>query len=324
MKPISPSQLCTFSFSEAAQYWLEIKKLHARKPRTIEMYEWYIRKLEKSFAGMLLSQIHIGHILEYQRQRRAAVGPSCVNHEVNTLAQILNHADLWDLIKKHYKPLPLPNWTPPKVLTEEEEERFFRVASRNPDWSVAYWAVSLTNNTSAMGIELRHLQLRHLFLDVEPYTIHIPDGKVKNEFRARVVPLNEVALKQVGRIVKRARQMGAHGPDHYIFPYRIKRGCYDVTRPASPYFIRSAFRAMRKATGLDWLQPRNFRNQVITKLFEKGTPDETIISIAGHQSIRMSRYYSRIRISAKAEALNAICPAPRKPGWFGVEKNQHC
>jgi site-specific recombinase XerD len=126
-----------------------------------------------------------------------------------------------------------------------------------------------------------------------------------------VVPLNDTALKQIRRIVDRARKLGAYRPEHYIFPFRVKRNCYDVTRPASPYFIRSAFHAMRKTTGLDWLQPRNFRNQVITKLFEKGTPDETIISIAGHQSIRMSRYYSRIRIAAKAEALNAICPSAR-------------
>ncbi|HET9183238.1 MAG TPA: hypothetical protein VFP59_13965 [Candidatus Angelobacter sp.] len=198
-KAVTPAQFRTLSFDDAAQHWLEIKKLHTRKPRTMEMYEWYIRNLSKVFGGLLLSQIHIGHVLEYQQQRRQGAGPSCVNHEINTLSQILKYADLWDLIQKHYRPLPLPNWTPPKVLTAEEEERFFRVVAERPDWSVAYWAVSLTNNTSAMGIELRHLQ--------------------------------------------------------------------------------------------------------------SGTPDETIISIAGHQSIRMSRYYSRIRISAKAEALRAICPA---------------
>jgi len=282
--------------------------MHSKKPRTIEMYEWYVRNLKKIFAGMLLSQIHIGHFLEYQRQRRMEAGASCVNHELNTLAQILKAADLWDLIDKHYKPLPLPNWTPPKVLTAEEEERFFRVVAGNPDWSVAYWAVSLTNNTSAMGIELRHLQMKDIFLEHEPPTIHIPDTKVKNEFRARVVPLNVVAVKQVHRIVERAKRLGAWHRDHYIFPYRLKRGSYDVTKPASPYFIRSAFRTMRKKTGLEWLQPRNFRNQIITKLFESGAPDETIMSIAGHQSIKMSRYYSRIRIAAKAEALNAICP----------------
>lgn len=308
LKALTPAQFRTLTFEEAAQHWLEIKKLHTRKARTIEMYQWYIRNLGRSFAGVQLSQIHIGHVLEYQQKRRLVAGPSCVNHEVNTLSQILRYAELWDLVAKHYKPLPLPNWTPPKVLSAEEEERFFRVAAGNPDWSVAYWAVSLTNNTSAMGTELRHLQLKHVRLEQAPATLHIPDGKVKNEFRARVVPLNDVALKQVRRIMNRAEKLGARMPDHFIFPYRVKRGVYDVTRPASPYFIRSAFKAMREATGLEWLQPRNFRNQIITKLFETGIPDETIISIAGHQSIRMSRYYSRIRISAKAEALNSICP----------------
>ena len=158
-KAVAPAQFRLLSFDEAAQHWLEIKKVHTRKPRTIEMYEWYIRNLSRVFGGLLLSQIHIGHVLEYQQQRRQTAGPSCVNHEINTLSQILRHADLWDLIKRHYKPLPLPNWTPPKVLTAEEEERFFRVVAEKPDWSVAYWAVSLTNNTSAMGVELRHLQL---------------------------------------------------------------------------------------------------------------------------------------------------------------------
>ncbi len=308
---ITPLQFRTLSFEDAASRWLEIKQMQVRKPRTIEMYRWYLRSLEAYFKGTLLSQIHIGQILEYQHQRRLSAGPSCVNHEINTLSQILRHADLWDLIEKHYRPLPLPNWTPPKVLTAEEEEKFFRIAASNPDWRVAYWAVSLTNNTSAMGTELRHLQLKHLLLDDGTPRIFIPDDKVKNEFRSRVVPLNSVALKQIQRIGQRAKQLGAWHPDHYIFPFRVKRGTYDVTRPASPYFIRSAFRSMRQVTGLDWLQPRNFRNQIITKLFEAGTPDETIISIAGHQSIKMSRYYSRIRITAKAEALNAICPTPR-------------
>lgn len=307
MRAITPLQLRILPFRQAAQQWLEIKKLHSRKPRTLEMYAWYIKNLEKTFGDLLLSQVHIGHILEYQQQRRMTVGPSCVNHEINTLGQILRYADLWDLIEKHYRPLPMPNWTPPKVLTVEEEEKFFRIAASNPDWEVAYWAASLTNNTSAMGTELRHLQLKHVMLDSIPPMLHIPDGKVKNEFRARVVPLNPTALKQINRIIDRARKYGAHSKDHFIFPFRIKRNCYDVNRPASPYFIRSAFRSMRKATGLDWLQPRNFRNQIITKLFESGTPDETIISIAGHQSIKMSRYYSRIRITAKAEALNTIC-----------------
>jgi integrase len=304
----TPSQFRTVMFEEAALNWLEIKKLQQRKPRTIEMYQWYIRNLSRKFAGILLSQIQIKHIQEYQQRRKLSAGPSCVNHEINTLAQILRQADLWRAMEKQYCPLPLPDWTPPKVLTAEEEERFFRVAAGNPDWSVAYWAVSLTNNTSAKGTELRQLQIKHLKLAQETPTIHIPDDAVKNELGARVVPLNDVAEKQIRRILKRAHALGARSPEHYVFPYRIKKNIYDVTRPASPNFLRTAFRSMRRATGMDWLQPRNFRHQVIARLFEKGTPEETIISIAGPQSIKMSRYYSLIKISAKAEALRAICP----------------
>lgn len=107
-------------------------------------------------------------------------------------------------------------------------------------------------------------------------------------------------------VVNRAKGLGASRPEHYIFPFRVARNRFDVTRPATRSFIKRAFREMRECTGLTWLQPRNFRNQVITKLFENGTPDETIISIAGHQSIRMSRHYSRIRVDAKLEALNGI------------------
>lgn len=310
MRANTPSQFRALMFAEAAANWLEIKKRHNRKPRTIEMYQWYIRNLNRKFAGMPLAQIQITHIEEYQQMRKLTAGPSCVNHEINTLAQILCQAELWKgkAIEKQYCPLALPGWSPPKMLTAEEEEKFFRVAAGNPDWSVAYWAVSLTNNTSAKGIELRHLQIKHLHLDQETPAIHIPDETAKNDLGVRVVPLNHVAEKQIRRILKRAHALGARGPEHYVFPFRIKKNIYDLNRPASPNFLRTAFRSMRRATGMEWLQPRNFRNQVIARLFEKGTPEKTIISIAGPQSIKMSRYYSLIKISAKAEALRAICP----------------
>ena len=314
--------LALLPFHVAAEEWLERHKDNISK-RTYNDYRFYIRSLSRFFGpkngtpGMLLSQIHVGHIIEYRRERQKTAGAECINHEITTLKQIMEMAGLWDLIAKHYKPLKIKDSGPPRVLTPEEEEKFFRVAASNPDWSVAYWAVSLSNNTSAIGCELRFLRFKHLLLDQVPPVIRIPDDKVKNDFRARVIPLNTVALKQVTRLIERAKSLGAFKPEHHLFPFRIKKGEYDVNRPASAFFLRSAFRSLRRATGLHWLQPRHFRNQVITKLFESGAPDETIISIAGHQAIRMSRYYSRIRIHAKAEALNKIAPSSAK-----VEKRE--
>ncbi len=306
-----PEQFKLLPLLQAAPMWLEEKKLHIRKERTREAYELYIRNLVKHLGQLQLCSLHIGHILSYQQIRRAEKAcVSYVNHETNCLAQILKRADLWDLIAKQYKPLPAGNWTPPKVLSAEDEERFFRIAAANPSWAVAYWAVALTNNTSAVGTELRNLQLKHIQIDRKPPTIHIPDDKVKNEFRARVVPLNAEAEAKMRHLIDRAKKLGACRPEDYIFPKRVKRNQWDVTKPGSPSFIRWAFREMREAMGpgYEWLKPRNFRNQLITKLFENGEADETIISIAGHQHIRMSRFYSRIRVDAKFEALSALGP----------------
>jgi len=303
---VEPHDLRTMPFQQAAPIWLELHRNDISE-RTYRDYQFYIRSLGKKFNDLLLSQIHIGHIIEYRKERMASAGAWCINHEIVTLKQIMEMAGLWDLIGKHYRPLKVLNSGPPSVPTAEEEERFFRIAASKPDWQVAYWAVSLTNNTSAYGCELRFLQLKHVFLDHVPPKIHIPDKKVKNEFRARVIPLNAEALTHVVRLMQRAKGMGADKPDHYLFPFRIKKGEYDINRPASAFFIRSAFRSMCKATGLK-LKPKDFRNLILTKLFESGAPDETIISIAGHQSIKMSRWYSRIRMTAKADALDKIAP----------------
>ena len=311
----SPHNLALLPFSQAAEIWLELHR-DSIKPRTYNDYRFYIRTLNKAFANTLLSAIHIGLIVEYRRERQKTAGAECINHEITTLRQVMEMAGLWDFIRKHYKPLKVKQGGPPRVLTPEEEEKFFRIVAQavwsgaKSEWEAAYLATSVSNNTTAVGCELRFLQLKHVFLDHVPPKIHIPDDKAKNEFRARVIPLNSVALKQVKRLMERAQGLGSAKPDHYLFPFRIKKGEYDANRPASAFFIRSAFRSMKKALGPEfkWLQPRHFRNQCFTKLFEAGVSDETIISIGGHAAIKMSRYYSRIRIHAKAEALEKIAP----------------
>lgn len=314
-----PEELRLMLVGEAIDlWWHNVKKPMVRKQRTIEADERYISKLKQRLGALRISELHIGHLLEYQKQRLAESCVSSINHETGVLAQVLKYCDMWSILEKHFRPLPEPAWTPPKVLTAEEEERFFKAVAVHSGWKVAYWAVSLTSNTSAMGTELRNLQVKHVFLDHKPPKFHIPDRTAKNEWRARVIPLNATAEKQMHRIWDRAEQLARKQgfpclmPDHYLFPFTVSRNHWDVTRPASRSFLKKTFAQMREVTGIPWLQPRNFRNQLITKLFESGAPDETIISIAGHQSIKMSRYYSRIRLDRKFEVLSAVSPKTKE------------
>ncbi len=313
MEPSNGLQM--MPFKSAAEVWLDIHKEDIGE-RTYKDYLFYIRTLGKTFNHMLLSQIHLGHVIEYRRTRQKTAGAWCINHEINTLKQIMQMAGLWDLIEKHYKPMKIKDSGPPRVLTVEEEEKFFRVVAlavrsgEKPEWEMAYLAASLTNNTTAHGIELRRIQLKHIQLDHIPPLLLIVSNKT--DFRPRAIPLNSVAKKQVERLLERAKKRGSWKPDHYLFPFRIRKGEYNPDRMASPFFIRSAFRSMRRVLGpgFEWFKPSTLRNQCFTKLFESGAADETVISIGGHGAIKMSRYYSRIRATAKAEALEKIAPQP--------------
>lgn len=312
------TSLQLLTFEQAFDIWLELHKEEIRD-RTYKDYLFYSKRLKKFFGPLKLSQIHIGNIIEYRRQRGA--GAEIVNHEICALKQVMEMAGLWDLIEKYYKPMKRPRWTPPKVLTQDQEMRFFRVVAgqincyhekrpgRYHPWAVAYWTASLSNNTSAIGKELRMVQLKHLLLDHNPPKIHIDDEKAKNEFRGRRIPLNDTALKRINQLRDRAHSLGSRQPDDYLFPLKTREG-YNPKLPASPWFIRSAFTSMREALGegFEWLTPRCFRNQIFTKLFEAGVPDQVIIDIGGHSAIRMSREYSRIRIEAKYDALKKIDP----------------
>jgi integrase len=301
------------SFQNAAPIFLSFKENSISK-RTREMYVYHLRELNVFFGPMTLQSIHIGHIQAYQEKRKAEVGPSLVNHELNVLKQMLTKAGTWKEIKEWYHPLRVGKGKRPKVMTREEEDKFFKIVATNPDWRVAYLAASITNNTSASGTELRHLQLKDINLRAELPVIYVPDENVKNEFRAgRPIPLNPTAYKQVSRVVERAMELGASKPEHYIFPFRVKRNHYDVTRPASRSFIRTAFRKMREATGITWLTPHCLRFQCVTKMVEAGMDEDSIVQVAGWKNRKMLSWYNRPRLSHIAEAMNRIDPAGRRP-----------
>ncbi len=303
------------TLGRAFEIYLQRRHLQL-KPRTIENYRFHFRYLVKFFGTERpLSSLHEGHFRDYQKWRctegegRGRAGASCINHELNALAQVLALADLWHPISKYYERLPESNWLPPRVLTTEEEERFFRFASQRPVWKTACYASLLTANTTISGCELRSLRLTHLRLRENPPVIQVAEP-VKNQHRIRGVPLNDVALRAAQELLKVAKEHGSCEPHHYLIAYRVKRGLYDPERPASSCFIRTAFKRIARAAGLPWVTPTCFRHQAITKLLERGAPDETVRAIAGHVSEKAIRYYSHIRIEAKKVAVDRLVAMP--------------
>jgi integrase len=311
--PLSPR----LPLNRASEIFMARRKRHLR-PRSLEAYKYHFKTLMRFFnANRMLFSFHEGDLRDYQRWRsftdtdQGKAGPSLINHELGALAQVLKLAGLWLPISNYYERLPERNCAHPKVLTAEEEERFLRFAASKPRWRTAYNSARLTLNSTVSGCELRTLRLENLRLSQVPPTIHVSEA-AKNKHRMRTVPLNETALCAVRDLLVLARERGSIEPSHYLIAFRLKNGAYVPELPASPYFIRTAFRAIGRACALRWVTPSSFRHQAITKLLESGAPDETVRAIAGHVSQRAMSYYSHIRIEAKKVALDRLEPLPKK------------
>jgi integrase len=298
-------------FREAAEHWLTERELYLQST-TILCYRDYIKRLNTFFGDMTLGAVHIGHLLGYQRQMKALYHPASVNHDLNTLSQIMKHADLWGPLAPHYSQLPIPRWHPPKVLSEQEEGSFFELAASSNEWWLAYAVATLTLNTTACGKELRTMRRRDVDLDSGPPRIFVRDGK--NIHRPRPIPLNEYAQEAMKTILKRTREQGSCHPDHFVFPRCLNRATWDATQPAGESWIRYQWKklvdeAQRRGLISFRVKPHNLRHQAITRLLENGAPEETVRAIAGHVTQQIMRHYSHGRIETMARVVGKMKPA---------------
>ena len=321
---ISGEEFAAMTFEEAAKFW----QLHRAQDLSLRAgthatTQGYIDALKKFFGRMRLADITPGHLRSYQIARlrneissaagvihpwKRTCGHSIPNHEISVLAQMMTFARLWHRLKPYYNPLKQKQWSPCVVLTEEQEEHLWKTASKNPQAALAYWVATITNNTSASGIELRGLRLKHLFLTSQIAEIYIPEDSVKNGSRPRRIALNNTAHWAVEQCLKRAIRIGSHEPEHYLFPFRMKRNKYDPTRPASCTFLRKSWAKLQEASGFRDLTPHDLRHQCITKLLENDVNPETVIAIAGHVGRKMMEYYAHQRRRVKYAAVLALEP----------------
>jgi integrase len=329
----SGREFASLTFKVAAEIWYEDQKPYWKKS-TAASYRQYILRLNRSFAELNLCEISIDDLRLYQRLNselrqngRPRLVPSSINQDLNTLAKILSRAGVWSRIKPFYKKLPLRPWAPPQVLSQEEEDRFFAVASSSQEFSTAYWVSSLTNNTSARPSELRKLQLKHIDLNSDPPRLHVPSVRARNEFRSRVIPLNQTALRQLKRVLKRARKLGSRDPDHYLFPLRRRDGQYDPEQPASQWFIYKQWNklietALAQGAIARRIKPFDLRYNVVAKMLKTGASESTIKSIAGHIREQMLEQYSRQRVEAKTGVLNMLISEVKSKKSKGAENKK--
>jgi integrase len=300
-------KLARMPLRTAAAAWLDTRRPFLGK-RTIRDYAKYVDILVRHFGNLPLEKLANPDLLRaYQVERSKTCTATTVNHELGVVVQLLKRIRRWEGVKEHFEPLPMPQESPGRALTPEEEKKLLQAGASRPEWARAYNLTILSINTAAGPSEMVNLRIRDCFVD-NPQTarIYIHEN-VKNKYRVRDVPLNVDALGAVKALLALAREAGAGLPEHYLVPFREQGngygGIYDPTRPG--LWPKTAFCQMRDAAGVD-IRPYDLRHTGLTKLAEKN-PEQVVIKIAGHVSPQLlKKVYAHVRLPALREAVDSI------------------
>jgi integrase len=106
-----------------------------------------------------------------------------------------------------------------RALTPEEQRRWLDAARSSPRWDVVYWYSLLAFDTCMSTNEIRALRLGDVNLQQRVLTVPVEGSK--NFHRHRSIPIvSDGALWAVDSLLRRARELGAREPQHYLFPFK--------------------------------------------------------------------------------------------------------
>jgi integrase len=220
-----------------------------------------------------------------------------------------------------------------RALAHDEKLRLLKVAASKPEWQNARLAALLALNTTMRAGEIRGLRWQAVNLIERTITVH--RNTTKTDAGERVIPLNPDAWAAVLELRQRAKLQFSAEPQSswYVFPHAEGFIKPDPTKPMSGW--RTAWRKLTRAiqcpacgqlqqpaetchseecradiralrSPLYGLRFHDLRHHCITELAESQTSDQTIMSIAGHVSLKMLARYSHVRMNAKRKALDGL------------------
>lgn len=283
--------------------------------RMVEYWKEHIPALSGFFKTTKLRSITPAHLSEYQAKRLdAGRSPKTINGETATLRQVLKHARLWYRFVEDYK--PIPNTAPPvgKALTEDEQARLFEVSQSRADWLIAHTAATLAFYCGMRACELKALRWKHV--DLVANLLDIRRSKTRAGWRTPT--LNEVCKTALANLYRKAQEIKAAEPEHFVLPWHGRNQKIDPTRPITSW--RSAWRSIRRKAACNdegeviypnllTVRFHDGRHTAVTTLCEKGVPDWVIQAQVGHVAPEMMKTYSHVRRQALNQAAAALEPA---------------
>ena len=315
-----PNERAKWSLAQAVEDWLKERKLRTSSG-TYSSEKTSTKNLLRALKPetRLLKLADVGKVRAYENFRlNEGISPKTVNNETLILAGILKRAKLWHRIEDDYKRLPVKDSDIGDTLTHEESQRLLKMARLAHEDAVVPYCAVLAFATGMRSKEIKHLQLNSINLNPERSQLQVKRTTTKTNKGARFVALDKMACWAIGKLLSRAKRLGATEPEHYLLPTRLDRHTrandplhgvaidtgWDVNHAQSSW--EKEWKTFRKLVKIEHRRFHDLRHSFITRAAEAGVAIQVIQAQVGHMSQAMVEYYCHISQAAVHKAAELM------------------
>jgi integrase len=276
------------------------------KPRTLESYQQVVNDhlLTTPLARKMLTELRPADIQQMLNAIRRA--PRTVRNVRAVLRSALNVARRWQYIEVNPATLvdvPRVERSKAEIQTfTEEEARRFLIAARETPFSALYTlAVTLgLRQGELLGLTVGDIDLSGRTLRVVGTLSRRGGGKwelqsPKTYSSARILPLSDVLLKEVGPLVDN------RPTNQFLFTLP------GVPPPIKPHLVSYHFRKLLKTAGLPKIRFHDLRHTAATLFALQGVHVRTAQTILGHSSPQVTlAIYTHVTTQATRDAIGNL------------------
>lgn len=226
-----------------------------------------------------------------------------INMEVGELSRAIGKpwSFLWPKVRKQEERKDVG-----QALSPEAEKRLLDAAGAKKRWEHAAVIIRALLLTGMRSGELTGATWGQVDLERRVLTV----GRAKTSSgTGRQIPMNgDLFQLLTARADWFTSRFGETRPDYYVFPFG-KPQPTDPTRPTTT--LKTVWKSIRTEAKVS-CRLHDLRHTALTKMAESGTPESTMLALAGHMSRAMLERYSHIRMAAKREAVEALSLTPKE------------
>lgn len=305
------------------QEWIFHREKTANKAATPYRYKmFYQNHIANTIGRKRIRDLRRRDILQLQTDMLKRVSPVTANYMLQLLKQILNEAEADELIEKNpaklVKRLAVPGntaaGTSHRALTVEEQQAFLDAVSdtfyaefftfllltglRQGECAALTWGdIDRSSNVIHVRSTLTFDKAGHVII-----------GPPKSAAGERDIPMNDairdVLLRQEHRLIREwgRRSVAAQ---RLVFPSSTGRILHNAT--ANKAVARALRRLEEEGRHIDHFSVHALRDTFATRFIERGGTPQTLKSLLGHASIKMTMdLYAQVLPNTKQREMDAV------------------